>query len=294
VDVVMTQPPELLVRLDTAPVHRAGYPMLVAVTVENPLPQSTYYALPKIDRFDVPPPLELLLTGPDGGAPQVLPGKTPGAHEGEPEGMRLGPGEMVRTLIDLSELHPRLSAGPHTLTARYLARPLRPQADPVSFVVEMPGEDEARAIAKLRASNRPGAPSWNAFLLDNFREVDDEELADLGDAGRAQLGHTRMLHQAIYGPEGAAQLDPKAFDGLGAGALTGETMVLEHELLAARRDPGAAALEQRILSAWPGLEWRVRENYADDGLVTRLRRVYGADRAFPVPPSPLPYEGARP
>lgn len=290
----MTQSPELLLHLDTAPVHRAGYPMLVGVTVENPLPKSTYYSLPEIDRFDVPPPVELTLTGPSGAPGQVLPAKNPGAQEGEPEGIRLGPGEMVRVLVDLSELHPVLVAGLHTLSGRYLARPLRPQADPVTFEVEVPGEREARAVATLRASNRPGVPSWNAFLLDNFREIDDEELVDLGDVGRAQLGFTRMLHRAIYGPEGPSRLDPKAFDGLGIGALSSEVVVLEHEMLAARRDPGAATLEQRIVTTWPGLAWRVRESYADDGLLTRLRRVYGADRAFPVAPSPLPYESPRP
>lgn len=290
----MTDAPELLIHLDTAPVHRAGYPMFVGITVENPLPRSTYYALPEIDRFDVPPPVQLVLTGPGGAAAQVLPAKTPGAHEGEPEGIRLGPGEMVRVLFDLSELHPALVAGRHTLGARYLAKPLRPEADPVSFDVEIPPEEEAAAAAKLCASNRAGAPSWNAFLTDNFREVDDEELADLGNEGRARLGYVRMLHQAVYGPDGPARLDPKAFDGLGTGALSGEVVVLEHEMLAARRDPGAALLEQRIVATWPGLRWRVRENYADDGLVTRMRRVYGADRAFPVPPRPLPYESPRP
>lgn len=280
---------ELELHIDTAPIHRAGYPMLVGVTIENPLPQRTYYSLPEIDRFEVPPPVELVLTGPSTPDGQVLPAKTPGAHEGEPDGWRLGPGETRRALVDLSELQPVLAAGDHSLVARYMARPLWPEAEAVSFQVELPGREEAEAIARVRASNRAGTPSWNAFLLDNFREVDDEELEALGDIGRRELGFTLMLQRAIYGPLGPARLDPKAFDGLGTGPVIAEVAALEHEMLAARGDPGAAAVASRIEGAWPGLAWRIEENLAGAGLLTRLRRIAGADRAFPAPPSPLPY-----
>ncbi|HWB78250.1 MAG TPA: hypothetical protein VG755_24965, partial [Nannocystaceae bacterium] len=142
---------DLELTIEVAPSYRIGYPMPVAATVLNPLPQRTYFVLPEIDRFEVPPPLELVVVRAGERDGQLLPMKATEAHEGEPEGFRLGPGEERRMLFDLAELAPVLAAGPYVLRARYVARPVSATAAAVRFEVEVPGEDEASAIARLRA-----------------------------------------------------------------------------------------------------------------------------------------------
>jgi len=290
VDVAMSTP-DLELRIDASPRYRRGYPMLIAVTVGNPLPKRTYMALPEIDRFVVPPPVEFTIVAAGATDGDVLPCKGPGAHEGEPEGFRLGPGESWTGLVDLSELGPTPKAGGFVLHARYVARPVSAEAEPVSFEIDVPGDDEAAAVARLRASNLEDAPSWNTFLTNNFREVEPVELDGIPPEGRAALAFTLALHRAIYGAAGVDTLDLGCFRGLGDGAVALECEVLEHELAAARGDPSAATLRARVVGTWPGLAWRLAENDAREGLLTRLRQVHGAERTFPALPDPLPYGG---
>ncbi|HET6584286.1 MAG TPA: hypothetical protein VFG69_12575, partial [Nannocystaceae bacterium] len=199
--------PDLELAIEAPAIHRRGYPLLVAVTVRNALPQRTYFALPAIDRFEVPPPVEFVVTPPGASEGEILPSRPEGTGEDEPKGMRLGGGEARRMLFDLSELHPDLVAGAHRLDARYLG-PVGAIAAPVTFEVEVPGAQEAEAVAGLRASNRTHEPSWTAFLTDNFREVAADELVGIPAAGRERLAFTLALHRAIHGPLGVAQLDP--------------------------------------------------------------------------------------
>lgn len=285
---------DLELTIEVASSYRVGYPMAIAATVVNPLPQRTYFALPEIDRFEVPPPLELVLVRVGEQDGQRLPTKATAAHEGEPEGFRLGPGESRRMLFDLAELAPVLAAGAYELRARYVARPVSAVAAPVRFDVLVPGEAEASAIARLRASNTLGEPSWNAFVLDNFREIEAHELRDIPAAERPRLAMVLALHVAIYGPLGPDRLPPQVFAGSGDAPLAAELAAIEHELAAARSDPSTIPLQQQLLAQWPGMAWRIQGNLDRDGMIARLRRVAGADREWPAPPSPLPYGGASP
>lgn len=284
---------EIELSLEAPAIHRRGYPLLVAVTVRNALPQRTYFALPAIDRFDVPPPLEFVVTRPGADEGEVLPSRPDGTGEDEAKGMPLGSGEARRMLFDLSELHPELVAGRHRLDGRYLG-PVSASAAPVSFEVEVPGPDEAAAVARLRASNRTHEPSWNAFLTDNFREVEADELVDIPPAGRELLRLTLALHRAIHGPLGVAQLDPAMFRGLADGPVEGELAALEHEMLMARSDPAAGVLASSVLAKWPALAWRIAANADGKGPLQTWRMVYGAERRFPGVPDPLPYGAKRP
>lgn len=286
--------PDLVCKVEVAPSYRVGYPMPIAATIENPLPQRTYFALPFIDRFDMPPPLELVLVRVGERDGQLLPAKTPGAHEGEPHGFRLGPGEARRMLLDMAELDPRLEAGEYELRARYLAPPISADANPVRFTVELPGEDEAAAVARLRATNTSRSPSWNAFLLENFREIERHELEHVPAAQHLRLRHMLTLHWASYGPHAPARLPPNTFDGAGDGPLVPELLALTHELALARGDATVATLEARLLAGWPGMAWRIEANREGDGVIARLRRIAGAERAYPPVPVPLPYAGATP
>ncbi len=284
--------PDLTLTIEAPRLVRRGYPLHVAVTVGNPLPHRTYYSLPEVDRFSLPPPVEFLVTPPGTDVGQVLPAQAYGVGE-DRDGMRLAGGEARRMLVDLADLAPVLSRGRHRLEARYMG-PLCPVAVPVEFDVEVPDDDEAAAVARLRASNRAGEPSWAAFITDNFREIEADELREIPAAGQSLLAFTLTLHRAVVGPWGTAQLHPAVFRGLGEGPLEAELAALEHELLVAHADPGAAAAASAILGRWPALAWRIAGNDRRDGELAQLRRVYGAQRSFPPAPDRLPYQQAVP
>jgi hypothetical protein len=281
--------PDLALAVEPPPVAVLGAPILVAVTVANPRPERTYYALPPIEWFAVPPPVELVLTPPGAGAePVALPVRLVDLHEGPPRGMTLRPGQSHRALVDLSELLPPLYAGRWRLGARYHAPPLPAvEAAEAELEVVEPSAASAKALAGLRRRHEGREPSWNAVLLHNTRTIEDEELADLDPDSRAAIGLHLWLHRAVYGPTPTAALDPTALASLGVGPLEGEAAVLSHELRVARGDPGAAALAAAIVARWPGLQWRLEEGEAGQGLVQTLRRVVGAER--PSAPAPLPY-----
>lgn len=286
----MTADLELVVEAPAVAV--LGAPILVAVTVTNPRPERTYLALPPVEWFAVPPPVEFRLVpaeaGPDAEA-IVLPAREIQRGEGPPRGMLLGPGQSHRALVDLSELAPPLHAGRWRLGARYFAFPLPPVAAPELEleVVEPATKASAVALARLRARHQDREPSWNAVLLQNERTIEDDELADLDPRSRAAVALHLWLHRAAYGPTPVASLDPGTLAGLGVGPLEGEVAVLAHELLTARGDPSAPALASAVVARWPGLAWRIEDDLAGQGLVQMLRSVVGAER--PAPAAPLPY-----
>jgi len=270
---------ELELEIEAPAVGVIGAPIMVAVTVTNPTPQRTYYALPPIEWFAVPPPVEFVLTGPGVDAePVELPVRLVDVHEGPPRGMALRPGQSHRALLDLSELHPPLHAGRWRLGARYRARPLPPvAAAEVEVEVVEPTTASAKALAALRRRHDGREPSWNAVLLTNFREIEDDELVDLDPPSRAAIALHLWLHRAVYGPTPVVALDPSTLTSFATGPLEGEAAALSHEILAARSDPGAVALAAAIVARWPGLEWRIEDDLAGRGLVRTLREVVGAE-----------------
>ena len=284
---------ELELRIEAPGVVVLGGPIMVAVTVSNPRPERTYYALPPVEWFAVPPPVEFVLVDAGAGADaevEALPVRLVDLHEGPPRGMTLRPGESRRALVDLSELHPPLHAGRWRLGARYFARPLPPiAAAEVELEVVEPTAASAKALAALRRRHGGREPSWNDVLLANFREIEDEELVDLDAPSRAAIALHLWLHRAVYGPTPVAALDPSTVTSFATGPLEGEAAVLSHEILVARGDPGAAALAAAIVARWPGLQWRIEDDLVGRGLVRMLREAVGAES--PSRPVRLPYSG---
>lgn len=272
---------ELELVIEAPAVVVLGAPIMVAVTVSNPRPERTYYALPPVEWFAVPPPVEFVLVelgaGPDAEAVE-LPVRLVDLHEGPPRGVTLRPGQSRRALVDLSELYPPLRAGKWRLGARYHAKPLPPvEAGAVELEVVEPPVASAKALARLRSRHQGREPSWNEVLLANFREIEDEELVDLDPQSRDAIALHLWLHRAVYGPTPVEALDPGTVTGFGPGPLEGEAAVLSHEILAARGDPGAAALAGAIVARWPGLQWRIEDDVAGHGLVRTLRGALGAE-----------------
>lgn len=280
---------ELELRVEAPARAVIGAPLWLSVTVTNPRPERTYGALPPVERFAVPPPVEFVLAelgGPGHGA-VALPVKLVDVREGPPRGMTLGPRQSRTSLYDLSTLHPSLRPGRWRLDARYHARPLPPiAAAPVELEAVAPGEASARALAALRRRGGGLEPSWNGLLLDARGTIEDEALAELDADSHAALAMHLWLHHAVHGPTPVAALDPSAPASLAAGPLEGEAAVLSHEILAARGDPAAATLAAAIQARWPGLCWRVEDDLAGRGLVQVLRSAVGAESPGAPPRSP--------
>ncbi|MEX1363336.1 MAG: hypothetical protein AB1Z98_09435, partial [Nannocystaceae bacterium] len=203
----MSTEPELTIALETSDTHRIGFPLPVAVLLTNPSSVRTYFSLPPIQRFVVPPPVQFVLTAADQTSVR-LPAANPAAREGPSRGIRLEPGQSHRVLVDLSELEPPTEPGAYQLSARYLMRPFSPESAALPITLVQPPPPEAEAADRLRRTNALERRSWNAVLTANFREIEAEELQGLTVQGRASLALHLLVHRAIYSVLPIEDLDP--------------------------------------------------------------------------------------
>jgi hypothetical protein len=275
---VLAAPP---ITLDVAREYWLGFPLLVAVTVSNPTPQRTFYHLPECDLFLPTGPVEFLFFS---GSDSVRLGAARGKRrEGPPEGFTLRPGESRRMLFDIAGLEPKLRPGTWRLEARYHTSLGASVAPPVTVRIVQPEEADAQAAAALRRDNDVKTASWLYFLQANWRTVNP---AGLSARGRAALALHLFLHRAIYGPQPVAEL--RAEDLQMEGATEAEAAIYRLEILTARKDTRAAAEASALLTKWPGMRWRVEEVNKSEGLLTRARQAWGAERSD-KPPGPVPY-----
>lgn len=283
---------EPIVHLEGPTTHRRGLPLFVLVELENPHPKRTYFTIPDLDWFRVPPPVQFVVTGSDG-VERELPRSASGAGEGDPKGFRLGPGERRTMLYDLSESLFDPPLGSLRIAARCPVGPLVARGPAMTVEIEALPEPEHAAVARLRNAHARRSPSWNAFVSDNFRTIEPEELEELSQASLDALCLHLFLHRAVYGPRGVDSISLDPLDAATEGPAGLEAAVLRHEGLVARGDPGAQALERRLVSERPGIAWRLTANAKGKGRVTSLRTIVGAGRRSPPPPTPLPYEEPR-
>jgi hypothetical protein len=278
VEEVIAAPP---ITLEVAREYWLGFPMIVAVTVSNSTPQRTFYHLPECDLFTTTGPVEFLFTS---GSDVVRFGAASRQRrEGPPRGFTLRPGESRRMLFDLAGLEPQLHAGTWRVEARYHASLGASVAPPVTVRIVQPEEADAQAAVALRRDNDVKTASWLYFLQANWRTVNP---AGLSARGRAALALHLFLHRAIYGPQPVAEL--RAEDLQMEGATEAEAAIYRLEILTARKDTRAAAEASALLTKWPGMRWRVEEVNKSEGLLTRARQAWGAERSD-KPPGPVPY-----
>lgn len=271
------------ITLEVFPEYMIGFPMLVAITCENPTAKSTFYNLPEANIFTAPGPIEFIFTSPDGKR-IVLPAASP-RHKETARGFTLRPGEARRMLFDISGLEPSLEPGPYRLEAIYRLKSGSSTSPPAQVRITTPAPEDARAAATLKRENDTGEPSWSQFIEANWRTVD---AAKLSAKGREALAYHLFLHRAIYGPARVRDLELGRLEAFARGPLAGEAAVLRLEILAAR-GAQTAAEEAAILKQWPGLRWRIDEIKAGGGLLASLRRTLGAEQEFDKKPDFYPY-----
>jgi hypothetical protein len=143
-----------------------------------------------------------------------------------------------------------------------------------TFEIRAPSEKDRVAAARLRASNDRKAPSWRAFVRENWSTPD---VGDLSGAARAHLAYYLYLHRVAYGPVSVAALDPQEPWKFAHGVLESEAALARLEILRAAHRPEADGIEKAVLERWPGLTWRVEKIHLGQGLLTVLRTGWGVE-----------------
>jgi len=288
--------------LEAFPNYILGSPMIVAITCQNPTPQSSFYNLPECDLLTAPGPVEIVFTSKDG-YKIVLPATSPSLSEGPPKGFTLNPGDSRRMLFDISGLNPELIAGTYQLTSSYRLRTGSSASSPVEVKLITPSSADSIVADLMYSQNDLNEPSWSNFLEYNWRtiyvtkppkeEQKQQEIwvdaSSLSQEGKQALAFHLFIHYAVYGPIKLAEIDLEMIEAFASGPLAGEAAVIRLEILMARGDRLAEEEEVNILSKWPGLKWRVEEIKQGYGFLTSLRTTVGAEREFEKPPEFFPY-----
>ncbi len=273
----------ITISLELFPIYIMDLPMMIAITIYNPNPKRTYYSLPKIDWFNVPPPVEFIMENQQGET-FTLPVVSTLSREGAPTGFRLAPNQALTILYDLSTISYDIPEGDYTLTATYESMPAPSISSSTSFkLIGLEAKDKLLITQLLKSEN------WNSFLLSNNRSIHEKELRELNQDTVSGLSLHLFLHRAIYGPDNVADLDTSIFKDLAKGPLKGESSILQHEILLARQDSGANELAEKIIKQWPGLSWRIDENLKGYGRLSTLRKAVGAESLNLSSPDPAPY-----
>ena len=251
-----------------------GFPVWAAVTMRNTTADVLFCGVPYCSPLCDTIPLRMSWRSRDG-AVHEMPARIP-EIEGGMAGSPLGPGEVRRSTVDISPILAQLEPGTWELEA-VLTEPVVAKAVPVRIELVLPSPADARVAAALREENDLEEPGWPWFLLANHRTITPDDLVDLEEEGRNALGLWLWLHRATYAPGGIGELSVSDLAGAESPAPESEHALLRHEILCASGAEGADGIGHAILERWPGLAERTEANRRGDGLLSNLRRFYGAE-----------------
>ncbi|HYV46597.1 MAG TPA: hypothetical protein VFA20_17145 [Myxococcaceae bacterium] len=276
-----------VLKLEAAPRYLIGFPMVVALTYENRSKDAEFYHLPPMGLLATRGAIRAQLEPSGGGAP-VIARFAP--EEEEAQGLAVEAGKSVRGLADLSNAGTPLAPGAYRLTLVLTRGKKQRTSNAVPVELVAPSEADAQEAARLRKMGSPRADTgaWAPFLSNNWATV--TVAAGLSAEARQRLALHLFLHRAAYGPDPVAKIDPSALAAVATDPLLKpEAAVLRYELLAARRNPSAAAARAVALQASPGVAGRLAAVDQGDGEIASLRRSVGAERQHLKPPATQPY-----
>jgi hypothetical protein len=268
------RPTELSLRLEVASEYVLGLPFFVEVTLSNETEGAEYYDLLPCDPFSAPFPIEFTFSADENAV--TLPALSGAAREAKKRGFDLSPGEARTFVLDLSDLNPELSPGTWQCQARWVMRHEMPRSAPVRVVLAGPPAADQPLLERLRSGGRPQAPSW-ANLVEFSDALKEDVFRALSDRAKATLVPYLIMRQAVYGPEPLASFPTDYLAQHQRGPWSSEASVLLYELQWAREAPDLVPHRQALLQRWPGLAFRVQRIESGAGLLTTLRREYGAD-----------------
>lgn len=273
------RPTELTLAVKAAPGYVVGLPMFVEVTLSNQTEGADYYALTRCDAWSPPFPVEFTFSA---GAEHVrLPARAPVSAGATPRGFDLSPGEARTWALDLSELETPVPAGVWQCTARWVMRHEQPRAAAVTVTLTEAESADVPLIQQLRRVGDERRHTW-ANLVKDPAALQEPALRSLSaDARRALLPYL-ILHEAVHGPVPLSRFPIGDLAHHQAGPWASEAAVLAFELAWARHASDLADERKAVLTRWPGVAFRVEQIERGAGVVTTLRKQYGAERG-PTP-----------
>ena len=260
--------------------YLTGFPLLLAVTLDNPAAGARLFALPQLDLFFGGGPIGLDLKPVRGGAPLSFP---PGELLETDDRITMEPGERRQMLLDLSNFGIDLQPGTYylTLTLKVARYTTTSQPIEVEFVQPLPFDaQEASRLRKL--ANAPtDTGAWGPFLRNNWNTV--AVSPGLSPEAHRQLALHIFLHYAFYGPQPVGSLDASLIRQQTSPVLRGEAALLESEVRAASGLLPAPGIP-------PELQFRLAAIRQGKGFLTKFRRTVGRERQQLRPLTAYPYQ----
>lgn len=269
-----------------------GYPILVAVILHNETVDTDFLDLPELGLLLPIDSLAAVLQ-PIKGGPIVRLGPSFTFFDQGLFRTELMAGEVKRMLIDLTQFGQPLSPGEYHLSLFIFSRPGVSRSSSLVRVefVEPSIEEKIEADRLRRLGLRTNVVdygSWQPFLTNNWNTVSLSET--IGEEASHQLALHLFLHKAAYGPEPLEHFPLDVLRKLQGPVLSAEAASLEYEILAVRGNKTELEITRsRLLQTWPGLKARLKQIDNGEGLITTLRKGYGVEKDFPLPPGRRPY-----
>lgn len=262
------------------------FPILIAITLRNETTDTDFLNLPDLGLFSTIDSLAVNLKMKEG-TQQLRLGPTFWSRDENLFRTELMVGEKKRMLIDLSQFGQAMSPGRYELSVSLFSRHdvfRTSAAREVEFIA--PSEAERSETSRLRRLGLRGNAidygSWQSFLTNNPNTVAVSKA--ISDKGFNQLALHLCLHRAAYGPENLAQISLDVFRKLSGPVLLPEAAALEYELLAARgNETQLHAARSSMLDRWPELKARLDGIDKGAGILTTLRKGYGAEKGSRLP-----------
>jgi hypothetical protein len=273
--------PEVIVHAERQ--YLIGFPLLVAVTFQNPSGGDHFFDLPELDLFFGHGPIGLRLAPDTGGKPIGFPPSYP--MEGI-AGMKMGPGESRLMLLDLSNFGLAIPPGRYYLTLTLKVTRYTRSSTPVAVeFLEPNATDVIEATYLRRMGDAPtDTGAWAPFIFKNWNTVTPPNGLSLPAA--RQLALHLFMHRALFGPTPVAQLNVASLRQSAPPVVQGEVAALDWEIQMAAHSTTFAP----DLGAWPGVRFRYEMIKRGEGFLTRFRKAVGAEREFLHPPPFMPYQ----
>ena len=267
--------------------YLSGFPIIISVTFSNESTETRFFDLPEMNLLGVPDSISLRLEPIRGG---VGLSTSPSSYRAGVRRLTLEPGESRQMGLELSNFGINIQPGTYRVTlALHVGKHAR-RSNPVTIEFVKPTVDDAAEAIRLRrlGISPTDTGAWAPFLKNNWNTVTVSR--NLSQEAMRQLGLHLFLHRALYGPTRVAQLDVSPLREISGPVLRAEAALLEFEILTIRNDAGAAgSLREAILESWPALRFRVERLAEEKGLLTRGRKLFGAEKEFNQPPASYPY-----
>ncbi len=278
--------------IETEPSYVLGYPIVVAVVLQNKTTDTDFLDLPQLGLVFPIDSLAAVLEPVKGGATIEL-GPAFTFRDKDLFRTELMAGESKRMLVDLAQFGQAFQPGRYRLSLSiYVGTKNAKSSLPCEVDFIEPSPIEREEAQRLRRLGLPGkmvdTGSWQPFLTNNWNTV--ALSTAVGEKVSQQMALYLFLHRAAYGPEPLKRISLDPVRKLHGPVLAAEAAGFEYEILSARGMSDAQqVVRSSALQKWPGLKSRFQEIDQGQGLLTVLRTGYGVEKKSGQPQAVKPY-----